>query len=329
MKLKITIIFLTLIFLTAFAVSAENETVRNIHNSDINDTKYINPNDYYYDENGLKVHYTSDTGSYNNVTMSNGYNAYAIQNGGYINTNDSKTHPSFWNDTFHVVDANDTETVVGHWYYAKKDPIGEYLKILFYTQYDYIMNIHSNPKIPSSIYVQSIVWDLYKNGGDTGKLFYKINRQSVEMYNEGFRVNNTGNIQWLNETTYRIIDFLAFRNSNPIHKDLWGYKVQLFNKTIDNQTNATSNSNNSILLKNSSVDNQSKIMNKYNNQSEVKTLNISSVTNKTNSIYSINQENKILRIDSKETGNPTNLLIIIICLIICILLVAYLKRNLK
>lgn len=147
LKLKSIIILSIMISLTLTVVSAQSETVTNTHNSDINDAKYVNPKDYYIDENGSQVTCAYDTVCFNNVSMSNGYNAYAIQDGGHIETNDSKTHHSFWNDTFHVVDANDTDAVAGHWHH-------------------------------------------------------------------------TGNIQWLSETTYLIIDFPAFRNSNQFHKDL-------------------------------------------------------------------------------------------------------------
>ena len=81
LKLKSIIILSIMISLTLAVVSAQNETVTNTHNSDINDPKYVNPNDYHIDENGSQVKFTSDTGSFNNVSLSNGYNAYAIQNG--------------------------------------------------------------------------------------------------------------------------------------------------------------------------------------------------------------------------------------------------------
>ena len=189
LKLKSIIIPSIMISLTLAVVSAQNETVTNTHNSDINDPKYVNPNDYHIDENGSQVTFTSDTGSFNNVSMSNGYNAYAIQNGRYIET-------------------NDTDTVVGHWHYTGKAPIGEYVKILFYTHFDDLMKIGPYPHIPSSIFVQSRIGDLYKNAGDTSKLQYNYTKEAVNRYNEGFRANNT-TIQWLSETTYRIIDFLA------------------------------------------------------------------------------------------------------------------------
>ena len=122
---------------------------------------------------------------------------------------------------------------------------------------------------------------MYKNAGDTSKLRYSYNKEEVKRYNEGFRVNNTRNIQWIGKTTYRIIVFLAFRNANQFHKDLWGFKVQIFNRTIDNQSNVTSNSNSSSLKKNSTNDDQSEIANEKSDQSRNKTLNISSVKNRT------------------------------------------------
>ena len=57
LKLESIIIFLIMISLTLTLVSAQNETVTNTHNSNINDTKYVNPNDYYFDENGSRVTY--------------------------------------------------------------------------------------------------------------------------------------------------------------------------------------------------------------------------------------------------------------------------------
>ena len=314
LKLKSIIIISIMISLTLAVVSAQNETVTNTHNSDINDPKYVNPNDYHIDENESQVTFTSDAGSFNNVSMSNGYNAYEIQDGGHLKTNDSKTHPSFWNDTYHAADANDTG----------KAPIGEYVKILFYTHFDDLMKISPYPHIPSSIFVQSPIGDLYKNAGDTSKLPYNYTKEAVNRYNEGFRANNT-TIQWLSETTYRIIDFLAFRNSNQFHKDLWGFKFQLFNRTIDNQSNVTSNSNSSSLKKNSTNDDQSEIANEKSDQSRNNTLNISSVKNRTDNI-SLKYQNKKFQIDSKETGNPTNLLVILI-FILCIFLVRHIIKR--
>ena len=305
LKLKSIIILSIMISLTLAVVSAQNETVTNTHNSDINDPKYVNPNDYHIDENGSQVTFTSDAGSFNNVSMSNGYNAYAIQNGRYIET-------------------NDTDTVVGHWHYTGKAPIGESLKILFYTHFDDLMKISPYPHIPSSIFVQSPIGDLYKNAGDTSKLQYKYTKEAVNRYNEGFRANTTG-IQWLSETTYRIIDFLTLRNSNQFHKDLWGFKFQLFNKTIDNQSNVTSNSNSSSLKKNSTNDDQSEIANEKSDQSRNKTLNISSVKNRTDNI-SLKYQNKKFQIDSKETRNPTNLLVILI-FILCLFLVRHIMKR--
>lgn len=305
LKLKSIIILSIMISLTLALVSAQNETVTNSHNSNINDPKYVNPNDYHIGENGSQVTFTSDAGSFNNVSMSNGYNAYEIQNGRYIET-------------------NDTDTVVGHWHYTGKAPIGESLKILFYTHFDDLMKISPYPHIPSSIFVQSPIGDLYKNAGDTSKLQYKYTKGAVNRYNEGFRANTTG-IQWLSETTYRIIDFLAFRNSNQFHKDLWGFKFQLFNKTIDNQSNVTSNSNSSSLKKNSTNDDQSEIANEKSDQSRNNTLNISSVKNRTDNI-SLKYQNKKFQIDSKETGNPTNLLVILI-FILCLFLVRHIMKR--
>ena len=319
-KLKWPLIIIAIIiFSTLTIVSAENTTVQNTHNTDINDSKYINPKDYYFDENKTKIPYTSDTGSFNNVSMSNGYNAYAIQDGGYIQTNDSKSHPSFWNDTYYVVDANDSETVVGHWYYAQKEPIGEYLKILFFNHYDDLLNLNKNhPTIPSSIFVQSYIWDIYKNGGNTEKLVYRFNREAVNLYNEGYRVNNTGNIQWINENTYRIFNFLAFRNTNPFNKDLWGFKVEVFNKTTDfEKDNITENKTRSNSTNNNSVKNitRNKKLNVNNSQPPVNIKsNSSGISEK-----SFSNEIKL----DNETGNPLNLL----CIIFAILVGGYVKKR--
>ena len=291
-----------IIILSISAVHAENETVKNTHNNDINDSKYINENDYYITENGSRIGYTSDTGSFNNVTMSNGYNAYAIQSGGYLETNDSKTHPSFWNDTYYCVDANDTQTVSGHWHYAKKAPIGEYLKILFYVHYDDLMELSLNPDIPSSIYVQSMIWDFYENANNLDKLYYDYNKQSVRLYNQGFRVNNTGNIKWIDNKTYRVFSFMGFRNSDSSHKDLWGFKVELFNITSDNQTSNATNS--SAQNKNTTVKNNKTKDNPLKNRTQ-KTSEVSKNTLKT-----------VRDIKLNSAGNPVNLLIIIIIVIL-------------
>lgn len=325
MKFKSILIFLILIFITIASVSAENETVKNTHNTDINDTKYINTKDYYFNENGERIPYTSDTGSFNNVTMSNGYNAYAIQDGGYIQTKDSKTHPSFWNDTYYAVDANDTETVVGHWYFADKAPIGEYLKILFYNHYDDLLNSNKNyPNIPSSIFVQSYVWDLYKNAGNTEKLTYSYNREAVNLYNNGYRINNTGNIQWLNETTYRIFDFLGFKNADPTHKDLWGFKIQLFNKPQEN--NETDNENSTEKIENNTNSNNQTISNKTDaDNSANKTINKTDNTSNietNNDKFSDEKAFKNHQIDANiKTGNPVYILLIVLIIVLVIVLI--------
>jgi len=315
-KLKWYIIILIIIFSTLTIVSAENVTVQNTHNSDINDSKYINPNDYYFDENKTRIPYTSDTGSFNNVSMSNGYNAYAIQDGGYIKTNDSKSHPSFWNDTYYVVDANDSETVVGHWYYADKQPIGEYLKILFFNHYDDLLNLNkNNPNVPSSIFVQSYIWDLYKNGGNTEKLTYKLNRESVYLYNEGYRINNTGNIQWINESAYRIFNFLAFKNLNPFNKDLWGFKVELFNKSADTENDGVGNITENKLVNNSTDNNSIK---SYTRDTNLTVNNTQPHFNIKSKISNHNVEKSfsdIIKLD-KETGNSIYLLFFIFIIII-------------
>ena len=320
------------------AVSAANETVTNTHNTDINDPKYVNENDYYCNEDGEMIRYTSDIGSFNNVSMSNGYNAYAIQDSGYIETNDSKTHPSFWNDTYYVVDANDSETVVGHWHYANKEPIGDYLKILFYKHYDDLLNINRNaPQIPSSIFVQCFVWDLYKNAGNIDKLDYAYNKEAVNLFNQGFRVNNSGNIQWLNETTYRIFDFLGFKNADRTHMDLWGFKVTLFTIT-QNETNETNNNTNST--------------NPSGNETTNQTTNGTSTSNQNNTEYSLDKNTTIDKTDngkasdktpvpdniSKEnsklnsrlkTGNSTNILLIIVIVVLLLLIGTIVKNRYK
>ena len=302
-KSLILILFLIFILFSITTISAENDTVQNTHNADLNDTKYINARDYYYDENGTRTPYTSDVGSYNNVTMSNGYNAYAIQNGGYIETNDQKTHPSFWNDTFHIVDANDTDTVKGHWYYAGGKPIGEYLKILFYKHYDDLVKISPNPNIPSSIYVQSIIWDLYEYADDIEKLEYQFTREAISLYNDGFRVNNTANLQWINETTYRIFDFMGFKNENPYHKDMWGFRVQYFNKTPDNESDVPDdspvNETNKTEKTNQTIEKNESTDGKMNYSTDKKEDSVSSIKSNRN----------------LETGNPIYLLIGFILLI--------------
>lgn len=321
LKFRSILIFLILMIIAVSSVSAENETAKNTYNSDINNTKYINPKDYYQNEKGERIPYTSDTESFNNVTMSNGYNAYSIQNGEYIETENSKTLPSFWNDTFYIVDANDNKTVVGHWYYTNSEPVGEYLKILFYTHYDDLLHINKNsPKIPSSIFVQSFVWDFYENGVNTDKLFYEYNKEAVNRYNSGFRVNNSGNVQWLNETAYRIFDFLAFKNLNRTHKDLWGVKVQRFNITIDNST-GNSTVNETDFISNNATDSNATSTD-GENQADGKINNIK------DSYMKGDGENPIRNLDYK-TGKTVDVLIILICLAILIVLVYTAEKRME
>ena len=46
LKFRSILIFLILMIIAVSSVSAENETAKNTYNSDINNTKYINPKDY-------------------------------------------------------------------------------------------------------------------------------------------------------------------------------------------------------------------------------------------------------------------------------------------
>lgn len=321
LKFRSILIFLILMIVAVSPVSAENETAKNTYNSDINNIKFINPKDYCQNEKGEWTPYTSDTGSFKNVTMSNGYNAYSIQNSGYIETEDLKTHPSFWNDTFFIVDANDSQSVVGHWYYTNGEPIGEYLRILFYTHYDDLLHINKNsPKIPSSIFVQSFVWDFYENGSNADKPFYEYNKEAVNRYNSGFRVNNSGNVQWLKETVYGIFDFLAFKNLNRTHKDLWGVKVQLFNIIIDNSTGNSTVNETDFISNNATDSNATSTDGDKKADGKIKYIK--------DSYMKFDGKNPIEKLDYK-TGKPVDVLIILICLAILAVLIYSAEKQKK
>ena len=294
-----------------FGVNNSGEYVYNDHNDDLTDSEYVNPNDYYFDENGNRVSYTSDTRCFNNVTMSNGYNAYSIKDGGYIETNDSKTYPIFWNDSFRPVDANDTEVVKGHWYYTNGTPIGEYLKIMFYSYYDPIMNYH-NDVVPTSIIVQSMVWEFYNSLYDYDGLS-SIPKAVVDKYNSGFRVNNNGAVQWTNKTHYRVFDFLGFENTNRSRGDLWGFKVTEFDvpEPSNNTTNTTNNTdvtndtgNNTDISNNTSTNNtNSLVINPDDTEDSVSVIELNDNGSNDSNVTAVNL---------KDTGNPLYVLIVVL-----------------
>ena len=243
--------------------------------------------------------------------MSNGYNAYSIKDGGYIETNDSKTYPIFWNDSFRPVDANDTEVVKGHWYYTNGTPIGEYLKIMFYSYYDPIMNYH-NDVVPTSIIVQSMVWEFYNSLYDYDGLS-SIPKAVVDKYNSGFRVNNNGAVQWTNKTHYRVFDFLGFENTNRSRGDLWGFKVTEFDvpEPSNNTTNTTNNTdvtndtgNNTDISNNTSTNNtNSSVINPDDTEDSVSVMELND--NGSNDF-------NVTAVNLKDTGNPLYVLIVVL-----------------
>lgn len=293
-------------------VNEENGTdvyVHNDHNDDLTDSKYENPNDYYFDENGNRVNYTSDTRSFNNVTMSNGYNAYAIHHSGYLETNDSKTHPIFWNDTFKVVSPDHKGVVVGHWHLTNATPIGEFLKILIYEYLDAFNNIN-NPNVPNSIYLQSYIWDFYDNVNNYDGLS-DLNKRVVDEYNNGTRVNNTGNIKWTNSTHYKIYDFMGFQNMNSTHMNMWGFKITEVDvpQPSNNTTNGT-NSTNSTPVNPGNTNNTTS----GNNTNGTNTTPLN--PNGDNNIISYNDNNNsstlVNNVPLLNTGNPLYMVFLVL-----------------
>ena len=56
--------------------------------------------------------------------------------------------------------------------------IEEYPKNLFYTHYNDLLHTNKNsPDMPSSIFVQSFLWDFYENGSIADKLFYEYTKK--------------------------------------------------------------------------------------------------------------------------------------------------------
>ena len=306
--------------------SSSDEYVYNDHNDDLTDPKYVNPNDYYFDDEGNRINYTSDTASFNNVTMSNGYNAYAVHHSGYIESNDSKKYPIFWNDTFEKVSPDDTLVVVGHWHLTNKTPMGEFLKILIYRYLDSFNRIN-NPNVPNSIYLQSYIWDFYDNVNNYDNLS-DANKAVVDLYNSGFRVNNTGAIKWTNSTHYKVYDFMGFKNLNRSHKDLWGFKVTEFDvvppSPSNNSTNTTTNTTNT----NNITNNTTTPINPGNNTNYTPDKNINQSHDKflsDNDDSLINSSNNNT-IPLLNTGNP---LYLIFSILIILGLIPFNKRFRK
>lgn len=146
-------------------------------------------------------------------------------------------------------------------------------------------------------------------------------------------MNNSDNVQWINKTTYRIFDFLGFKNQNSMHKDLWGFKVRYFNaiangnSSMNDEENNESELNKTIPHENKTVNRDSELNKTIPSKNESVSIkktqkNITETENKS----SIKKENPNSSIKSLElkTANPTNLLVVVILLIIMIVLV---KRH--
>ena len=102
----------------------------------------------------------------------------------------------------------------------------------------------NDPNVPNSIYLQSFIWDFYDNVNNYDGLSI-LNKRVVDEYNNGTRVNNTGNIKWTNSTHYKIYDFMGFQNMNSAHMDMWGFKITEADvpQPGNNTTNGTNNTN--------------------------------------------------------------------------------------
>ena len=202
MNLKYKLLFLTVLFMTCIgAVSASSIVDDSIYLDTANDMGEISADDMSYesnmenklvsslDESSLSDNgdsqdspVTTDTGGIRNISLSDGYNGYCI---------DMTLHGSEPGQSFDVVD---TSVIKSHIY---DEPVGEYLKILFYNYYDEV----KDDKDKTSELIWTFTDRYYKDS--TNELILKV----LSDYEGGLRVPDHGAVKKLDDDHEMVFDF--------------------------------------------------------------------------------------------------------------------------
>ena len=164
------------------------------------------------------------------------------------------------------------------------------------------MNFYSS--VPTSILVQSNIWAIYRNVNNYNNLKGWA-KSAVDDYNSGFRVNNTGAVQWTNKTHYRVFDFLGFENTNRSRGDLWGFKVTEFD--VPEPSNNTTNTTNNTDVTND-TGNNTDISNDISTNNTNTNDNVSVIELNDNGSNDFN----VTAVYLKDTGNPLYVLIVVL-----------------
>ena len=238
MNLKYKLLFLTVLFMTCIgAVSASSIVDDSIYLDTANDMGEISADDMSYesnmenklvsslDESSLSDNgdsqdspVTTDTGGIRNISLSDGYNGYCI---------DMALHGSEPGQSFDVVD---TSVIKSHIY---DEPVGEYLKILFYNYYDEV----KDDKDKTSELIWTFTDRYYKDS--TNELILKV----LSDYEGGLRVPDHGAVKKLYDDHEMVFDFETLISGEESIQNYFGYKVSTREIEDSSSTNDSSEDN--------------------------------------------------------------------------------------
>ena len=238
MNLKYKLLFLTVLFMTCIgAVSASSIVDDSIYLDTANDMGEISADDMSYesnmenklvsslDESSLSDNgdsqdspVTTDTGGIRNISLSDGYNGYCI---------DMALHGSEPGQSFDVVD---TSVIKSHIY---DEPVGEYLKILFYNYYDEV----KDDKDKTSELIWTFTDRYYKDS--TNELILKV----LSDYEGGLRVPDHGAVKKLDDDHEMVFDFETLISGEESIQNYFGYKVSTREIEDSSSTNDSSEDN--------------------------------------------------------------------------------------
>ena len=238
MNLKYKLLFLTVLFMTCIgAVSASSIVDDSIYLDTANDKGEISADDMSYESNmedklteGLEESslcdgedsqdssVTTETGGIRNISLSDGYNGYCI---------DMKMHGSEPGQSFDVVD---TSVIKSHIY---DEPVGEYLKILFYNYYDEV----SVDKDKTSELIWTFTDRYFKDSTD--ELVLKV----LSDYDGGLRVPDHGAVKKIDDDHEMVFDFETLISGEESIQNYFGYKVSIREIDDSSSTNDSSEDN--------------------------------------------------------------------------------------
>lgn len=238
MNLKYKLLFLTVLFMTCIgAVSASSNLDDSIYLDTANDMGEISADDMSYESNmedkqaaghdesflsdngdSKDSPVTTDTGGIRNISLSDGYNGYCI---------DMTLHGSEPGQSFDVVD---TSVIKSHIY---DEPVGEYLKILFYNYYDDV----KDDKDQTSELIWTFTDRYYKDS--TNELVLKV----LSDYEGGLRVPDHGAVKKLDDTHEMVFDFETLISGEESIQNYFGYKVSIREIDDSSSTNDSSEDN--------------------------------------------------------------------------------------